>query len=303
LTGRIADIDAELFDLIARLEASLDFPDEGYHFVEPGEVAVVLRSVSAKLGVLLCDAGRGRLIREGARVAIAGKPNVGKSSLFNALLRASRAIVTPVAGTTRDLVTETADVDGLRLELVDTAGIRLTHDPVELEGVSRARRAAVTADLVLVVLDRSQPLDDTDHDLIDETAGTARVMVANKSDLPAAWAASDLPARPEDVSSRTGTGLDGLRGAIRAVLEGDSSNRTQRDSAAVTNVRHADLLARARRSVQGALDAVENPNGAVAEEFVLSDLHEARAMLEEVTGRRTSEDMLRQIFSRFCIGK
>ena len=124
LTERIAEIDRELFDLIARIEASLDFPDEGYHFVAAGEAVTSLRALEHQLATLLCESKRGRLIREGAQVAIAGKPNVGKSSLFNALLRAGRAIVAPIPGTTRDLVTETADIEGLRLELIDTAGIR-----------------------------------------------------------------------------------------------------------------------------------------------------------------------------------
>src|SRR5437773_6202165 len=132
LTGRIGEIDKELFDLIARIEASLDFPDEGYHFVAAGEAAGALRDLDAKRCALLCDSKRGRLIREGARVAIAGKPNVGKSSLFNALLGAGRAIVAPLPGTTRDLVTDTADIDGLRVELVDTAGIREGADEVEV---------------------------------------------------------------------------------------------------------------------------------------------------------------------------
>ena len=302
LTERIGEIDAELFDLIAKLEASLDFPDEGYHFVEAGEAGSALRSIERKLGMLVCEAKRGRLIREGARVAIGGKPNVGKSSLFNALLRAGRAIVTPIPGTTRDLVTETADVDGLRLELVDTAGVRETTDEVESEGVARARRSWTTADLVLIVLDMSRPLDEDDVNLLHETGGTPRLVVANKSDLPAAWRGAELAAPLVIVSSKTGDGLDTLRGEIRAALEG-ANPATARDTAAVTNVRHAALLERARVALRRAGDAVEAPGGPVAEEFVLTDLQDARAALEEVTGRRTSEDLLRHIFSRFCIGK
>src|SRR3990172_288445 len=145
LTDRIAEIDSELFDLTAKLEASLDFPDQGYHFVEAAEASTALRAIEHKLATLLCEARRGRLIREGARVAIAGRPNVGKSSLFNALVRSGRAIVTAIPGTTRDLVTESADIDGLRSELVDTAGVRDTADEVEMEGVARARRAWKTA--------------------------------------------------------------------------------------------------------------------------------------------------------------
>jgi tRNA modification GTPase len=302
LTERIGEIDAELFDLTAKLEASLDFPDEGYHFVEAGEAGAALRSIEQKITTLLCEASRGRLIREGARVAIGGKPNVGKSSLFNALLRAGRAIVTPIPGTTRDLVTETADIDGLRLELIDTAGVRDTTDEVEREGVARARRAWTSADLVLVVLDTSLPLGDEDATLLRDTEDCPRLIVANKSDLPTAWNSVDVAAPIVSVSSKTGDGLDALRVEIRTSLEG-ANPATARDTAAITNVRHAELLERARTALRRATAAVEAPGGPVAEEFVLTDLQDAQAALEEVTGKRTSEDLLRHIFSRFCIGK
>jgi tRNA modification GTPase len=302
LTERISAIDAKLFDLTAKLEASLDFPDEGYHFVEAGEAAAAVRQIEGAMAALLCESRRGRLIREGARVAIAGRPNVGKSSLFNALLRTGRAIVTPVPGTTRDLVIETADMDGLKLELVDTAGVRETTDQVESEGVSRARQAWTTADLVLVVLDSSRPVEDEDVDLLRETAATPRLVVANKSDLRAAWRGVDLDPLSLAVSTKTGDGIDALRVKIRAALEG-GSRVTARDTAAVTNVRHAALLDRAHAAMRRAGDALDAPGGPVAEEFVLTDLQDARAALEEVTGKRTSDDLLRHIFSRFCIGK
>jgi tRNA modification GTPase len=301
LTERIGDIDRELFDLIARVEASLDFPDEGYHFVHADEAVQSLRTLEAKLAALLCEARRGRLIREGATVAIAGKPNVGKSSLFNALLGAGRAIVTPIPGTTRDLVTETADVEGLRLELIDSAGIRQAVDEVEAEGVARARRAWAVADVVIVVLDRSLPLDEVDEELLNETSVTNRLVVANKSDLPAAWQSHNLSTPVETVCSTTGDGLKGLRVAIRRTLEGGSA--TPRDTAVITNVRHAALVERARDALRRACDSVASPDGPVPEEFVLTDLQDARTALEEITGKRTSEDLLRHIFSRFCIGK
>ena len=301
LTGQIASIDAALFDLTAKLEASLDFPDEGYHFLEAGETGAALRAIERTIAALLCEVRRGRLIREGARVAIAGKPNVGKSSLFNALLGAGRAIVTSIPGTTRDLVSDTVDIEGLRIDLVDTAGVRTTSDEVEIEGVSRARQAWANADLVLLVVDRSCPIDEADKDLLHETADVPRLVVATKSDLPPAWRdADDLQAIA--VSSKTGIGLDGLRSAIRTGL--DAANpATAPDTAAVTNVRHAALLERARTALCRAVEAVEAPGGPVAEEFVLTDLQDARAALEEVTGKRTSDDLLRHIFARFCIGK
>ena len=300
LTDRIAQVDAELFDLIAHLEASLDFPDEGYHFIDASYATAAIHSMQGKLSSLVNDAKRGRLIREGARVAIVGKPNVGKSSLFNALLQTSRAIVTPIAGTTRDLLTESADIDGLRLELVDTAGVRETNDEVEVEGVLRARRAWVTADLVVVVFDVSRPLESVDHDLLSDTSNAARVIVANKSDLPAAWACGSLCPAALLLSSKTYAGVAELRHVIRAKLDdGDG----QRDPAAVTNIRHGELLRSALEALHRAAAALTEPWGPVPEEFVLSDLQQARAALEEVTGKRTSEDVLRHIFGRFCIGK
>ena len=301
LTDLIGTADAALFDLIARLEASLDFPDEGYHFVEAGAAAVALRQVERELAGLVRDAKRGRLIREGARVAIVGKPNVGKSSLFNALVGSGRAIVTAVPGTTRDLVTETADIEGLRLELIDTAGLREADDEVEVEGIVRARNAWKASDLVLTVLDQSQPLDPADFDLLDETALALRLVVANKMDLTAAWTPSDLAVVVEPISAATGAGIDRLRERMRLVLEGASA--IPREPAAVTNVRHAALLERACESIQRASTALEHPGVPMPEEFVLTDLHDARAALEEVTGKRTSEDVLKHIFSRFCIGK
>jgi tRNA modification GTPase len=302
LTGRIGAIDRELFDLIARIEASLDFPDEGYHFVAAGEAATTLRDIERQVCALLCDAKRGRLIREGAQVAIAGKPNVGKSGLFNALLGAGRAIVAPLPGTTRDLVTETADIDGLRVELVDTAGIREGADEVETEGVTRARQTWTTADVVMVVVDGSQPLETADVELLRETSALPRLVVGNKHDLTPAWSSADVGEPVEFVSSKTGDGLDALRRQLRSTLEGPRTS-VGRDTAAVTNVRHAALLERARDALRRACESVDQPGGPVPEEFVLTDLQDARAALEEVTGKRASEDLLRHIFSRFCIGK
>ena len=304
LTERITNICDELFDAIARMEASLDFPDEGYHFIDPSEAAVLLRGLERRLAALLCDARLGRLIREGARVTIVGRPNVGKSSLFNALVRSGRAIVTPLPGTTRDVLTETVDVDGLKLDLVDTAGIRETVDQIEREGVARARKAWTTADLVIVVLDGSEPLQGEDLDVLCETSAMRRLVAINKSDLAAAWDHADLrlESAPAAVSSKTHAGVNALRQYIREMLEGNSST-TPRDTAAITNVRHAALVERARGSLRRACESLEDPGGPVPEEFVLTDLQDARGALEEVTGKRTSDDLLHHIFSRFCIGK
>ena len=184
LTTEIGRLDTRLFDLSVRLEASLDFPDEGYHFIESGDAARELSDVMGELDGLLGTASRGRLIREGLQVALAGRPNAGKSSLFNCLAGEGRAIVTDTPGTTRDLVTETVDVSGIPMTFVDTAGVHAAAmDPVEVEGIARAVAARDVAHVILVVLDRSRPLDRDDHALLDVTAGRPRVVAANKSDL------------------------------------------------------------------------------------------------------------------------
>ena len=183
LTRRIAAIDAGLFELIARLEASLDFPDEGYHFIEASNVATQVNVLVRQIDDLLGDAARGRMIREGATVVIAGRTNVGKSSLFNALVGSDRAIVTDVPGTTRDLITERTDIEGLLVTLVDTAGSRVTHDVVEREGVSRGSLAREVADLCLVVLDGATALDDEDRAVLRDTGALRRLVVVNKSDV------------------------------------------------------------------------------------------------------------------------
>jgi len=295
LTGRIAEIDARLFDLIARLEASLDFPDEGYHFVDPAAGAAETSAVIAALDQLLVDGTRGRVIREGARVVIVGRPNAGKSSLFNRLHGSERAIVTPVAGTTRDLVSERIDLEGLAVELVDTAGWRATHDAVEREGVERGAQARATADLTLVVLDASEPLAAEDQELLTATAGSPRIVVGNKADLPIV---ATLGAAVTRVSAATAAGVDQLRAVIAEALTGRESLR---DPAAVSNARHLTLMRLARASLETAHDALAST--VVSEEFVLADLQAARACFDEIVGRRTSDDVLRHIFERFCIGK
>ena len=310
LTQRIAAIDGELYDLIARLEASLDFPDEGYHFIEPAESARRLGCITRRLDELLGSARRGRMIREGATVVVSGRPNVGKSSIFNTLVGIDRSIVTEIAGTTRDLVAEQVDIEGLAITLVDTAGWRETRDIVEREGVARAERAREVADLLVVVLDQSEPATLEDEQLLAQTASRPRIVAANKADLPAKFdigIGAGLPAAPKPprgeggpvvVSAKTGAGMDDLRRAIVRELTGGESLR---DTAAVSNARHIALLEQARASLVAAQDAAAS--GDTPEEFVLSDLQAARARLDEIVGTRTSEDLLQHIFERFCIGK
>ena len=298
LTQVIRQIDAALFDLMVRLEASLDFPDEGYHFVQSEDAARAVDDITAMTAALLHDAGRGRLIREGAHVVIAGRPNAGKSSLFNALAGAGRAIVTEVPGTTRDLLTETVEVEGVPVTLVVTAGVRASAgDVVEAEGIARAHAARAVAELLIVVLDTSRPLGDEDRALVAEAATTPAVIVANKRDLPAAWDVAREAAAAIPVSARSGEGVDEVRQAIARTLAGGEARR---EAPAITNVRHVELVRRAQAALERAAAAARQ---GTPEEFVLADLHEARAALEEITGVRTAEDTLAAIFSKFCIGK
>ncbi len=304
VTATIGAIDRELFDLVARLEASLDFPDEGYHFVESGRVAEGLGRVCTRIDGLLAQGARGRMLREGVVVSIAGRPNVGKSSLFNALLQADRAIVSAAPGTTRDLLTERLDVAGIPVRLVDTAGLREAEDEVEREGVSRARRAMANADLAIVILDRSRPLTDEDEALLTSSPSQGRLVVINKIDLPSAWTSEVMPHLADAdalcVSLKTGEGVEDLVPRLGRSL---SAGAGPVATAIVTNVRHLTLLERARAATGRAIDAINESRGQISEEFVLVDLQDARAALEEITGRRTSEDLLAHIFERFCIGK
>ena len=298
LTTVIGRVDAQLFDLVVRLEASLDFPDAGYHFVESGDAAREIARIKEQLATLVGDATRGRLIREGLQITLAGRPNAGKSSLFNCLAGQGRAIVTDTPGTTRDLVTETVDIDGIPMTLVDTAGVRAgAVDPIEVEGIARAVAVRTVADIVVVVVDRSRSLDADDRALLESTSNRRRVVVANKSDLAPAWPMDELAgASPVALSATSGEGVDCLRAALVEAAAGEPL----RDVPAITNVRHQDLLTRAHAALERAETAAL---GGAPEEFVLADLGEARSRLEEITGTRTSDDVLHAIFDRFCIGK
>jgi tRNA modification GTPase len=298
LTGAVQTIDAQLFELVAKLEASLDFPDEGFHFITRNVATADLERVRDELARLANDGRRGRLIREGRLVVISGRPNVGKSSLFNALVGANRAIVTPLAGTTRDLLTEQLDVCGVPITLVDTAGLRASADVIEEEGVKRAERAREGAALTLLVLDRSQPLNDDDERLLRD-AGGAQLVIANKADLESAWLSDGVTAGALEVSAATGAGLDAVRTAIVTALSG-ATGEEWRDPPRLSNLRHLQQVERALTAVERSLEGLHE---GATEELVLAELSDARTALESLTRTRTSDDLLVHIFSRFCIGK
>jgi len=296
LTSRIGAIDSALFDLVARLEASLDFPDEGFHFITRDVTRTDLGALNDALDRLAREGRRGRMIREGAVVAIAGRPNVGKSSLFNALVGADRAIVTDLPGTTRDVLTERVDLEGLVVTLVDTAGLREGGDVVEAEGIRRAREAHGVARILLVVVDRSSPLSSEDRTLIDSARDA--IVVASKCDLPAAWELDTLRVSAVvPLSARSGAGIDELRQRIAAAM---TAGESFDEPPAISNVRHLALVDEASLAVGRAMHAL---GAGASEELLLAELASARTALEGVVGRRTHEDLLRHIFGRFCIGK
>jgi tRNA modification GTPase len=245
----------------------------------------------------------GRVLREGVQVAIVGRPNVGKSSLFNALLAANRAIVTPIPGTTRDVLEEVANLRGYPFRLVDTAGIRPSTDLVEQEGIKRARGSLESADLVLLVLDGSEPLTAEDEEAMAAVQGKRVQVVLNKTDLPLLLTVDELQVRlPEwpktAVSCKERQGLERLTEAmVAAVLNGQ---QPPREGPMVTRTRHWEALQRSRQSLLQACDAMEQR---LSGEFIAVDLREALEWLGEIVGLNYTEDLLDKIFSEFCIGK
>ena len=295
LSVRIADVERELLDALSGLEAAIDYPEELEDDVTsalPEVLAAAERELQALAGAGLS----GRVLREGARVAIVGRPNAGKSSLLNALAGAERAIVTQFAGTTRDVLEETVSMEGVPVTLYDTAGIRAADDPVERIGVERARLAAERADLLLVCFDAAAPLTEEDLALLRETEGRPRIAVCNKSDLPALWSAETLAAQGISacsVSAETGEGLAALRHAIAVRVA------PEQESALVTNARHIEALQLAAAAVA---EARQNAGGAELE-LVATDLREALSALGQITGRTAAADLIERIFSKFCVGK
>jgi tRNA modification GTPase len=291
---------AALLSLLARLEAGIDFVEEDIPFLQKGELARTIEEVSALVRRLQSTATEGRLLREGARVVIVGRPNVGKSSILNRLLKEERAIVTPIPGTTRDVIEEAVDLGGVRVHLVDTAGIRETEDVIEREGIKRSRSAQQEADLQVIVVDGSLPLTNDDRVLIGRAIAGRHVIGINKADLPHQVELSSLGpgAVTVSVSAKTGAGIEDLRAAIRSQLIGAGGETGE--GIMIMNVRHQTALDRAAEALQ---EASESLGGGLAPELVAIDIRTAADALGEITGVITTDEILARIFSEFCIGK
>lgn len=299
LSGKLAPIRERLEEWIARAEAAVEFVDESETHLPSGALASAIAEARDGEQRILDGYGRGRIVREGARLVLVGRPNVGKSSLFNRLLEEDRAIVTEIEGTTRDTLEETLDIGGVPVRLVDTAGLRPVDDPVEAEGVRRTERARREADLILLVLDASRPPTAEEKQAL-ERAGSEderqrTVVVRNKIDL-VDGPPSGLGEGESAVSATEGHGLAELRELLRERLLGSPGQ----EDPILTQARHAEAIAASIAALDRAAEAVRS---GLSEELVLEDLREAIRLLGEITGDYTTEDLYDRIFSTFCIGK
>ena len=304
ISNRLRPAKEELLEIIVRLESSLEFVEDDLPVVASQEIIESLEKLRQDLFRLRSTFGTGRLLRDGIRVALVGRPNVGKSSLFNGLVGHGRAIVTGIPGTTRDTLTESIGVDGVPVQLIDTAGIRSSSDEIELIGVARARREAADADLLIVVVDGSESLRDEDRLVLAEVADVRHIVALNKSDLPTFSSAmfAEQPADPNcpavvSVSAKSEVGLESLRTAI---LQPFANGDAHSEGLLITNARHHDLLVRAIEAIASSEQLLDER---ASEEMVLVGLHNALRYLGEITGETTTEEILGQIFSTFCIGK
>lgn len=299
LSHRIAPIKQRLVELIATMEAGIDFAEDDVPIAAAGEIITGIDAVRQALEALAASFTYGKLVHEGLTLAIVGRPNVGKSSLFNRLVERERAIVTATPGTTRDLVSETVSIGGIPVRLVDTAGIRRALDEAESIGIRKSMEALADADMVLVVFDTSRPTTEEDRELLTLVEQRRALVVENKGDVKSpnySTPASSL-VRVE-TSATTGQGISELRHEILREIGGDGTG--QHESGFLTNVRHQQL-------VRDSLSALAKATGAMRDtmphELVLLDLYSALRALDEITGVTTADDILNLIFGSFCIGK
>jgi tRNA modification GTPase len=309
LSKRLQPVKQKLVELIAVLEAGIDFAEDDVSVLPDPAILERIAAVREPLEQLAATFAYGKIVHQGLTLAIVGRPNVGKSSLFNRLVERERAIVTATPGTTRDLVSETVAIGGIPIQLVDTAGIRQAFDEAESIGISKSMEALADADLVLVVLDASQAANSEDTNLLQHAEGRPTIVVANKCDLGIALRSQPLISRPSTsppsisqpllyASALTGEGIAELRAEILRHIGGETG--AQAEAGFLTNVRHQGL-------VHDSLAALNAATGAVAakipHEMLLLDLYNALRPLDAVTGATTTDDILNLIFSTFCIGK
>ncbi len=303
LSHRVQPVKQELVELIAMLEAGIDFAEDDVDVTSQAEIARRIGELAPQLAALAASFARGRIVHDGLTLAIVGRPNAGKSSLFNRLVERDRAIVTATPGTTRDLVTERISLDGIPLELVDTAGLRETHEEIEQLGIARSREALADAALVLIVLDATQTLNEEERGLLAAVEGRPALVAVNKSDLAARdamerelTAAMSAGIAAMATCALTGEGIAALRAQLVKLATGGAAE----EPGPLTSLRHQQAIQTTRAALD---DAVLANTNNIPHEMILIDLYRALWALDSLTGQTTSDDILNLIFSTFCIGK
>lgn len=303
LSQKISRFREQLLDVLSHLEADIDFPDDFTDPQKSPEMAKRLQGLRHEIQKLIASAAVGFVAKRGLRAVIWGRPNVGKSSLLNALSRKNRVIVTPHPGTTRDVVEEEVDLDGFPLRLVDTAGVQETLDPIEREGVARSRLAVLAADLVLHVLDASQPLSADEEALLQASSARPRFLILNKSDLPQRLEVQGVERVSGGsplirVSCQSEGGVEALESALRKWMI--AGRVISSEEPVVSSARQKDALEKMDADLERAIQSLEN---GLSPEFPSADIRRALQTLSELTGEITNEEVLDRLFSQFCIGK
>jgi tRNA modification GTPase len=299
ISNRIRPMKMALVDVIARLEAGIDFAEDDVEVPSNDSIAAEIRTILDELTILKDSFQFGKILSRGLRLAIVGKPNVGKSSLFNRLLASERAIVTDIPGTTRDVLRESIDMDGIPISYVDTAGIRETTDVVERIGMAKTLETVADADFILVVLDGSSGMDENDERILEKSSQIPHALVVNKTDLPQKLDTHALNGATRiHVSAKTGYGLEELKSVLRSFVF--SRRASLNDDVVLTQVRHHEAVASAGAALVRAEAVLVD---GVPHELVLLDLYGALTDLNELTGEIVTEDILGRIFSTFCVGK
>jgi tRNA modification GTPase len=296
-SSQLQPLKDDLLNVIIVLESALEFVEDDLPDFQTENIKIKLSGIAKNIGEIASTFRAGKLIREGLKVALVGRPNVGKSSLFNALLGQERAIVTEIAGTTRDQIHERFTINNIPISLIDTAGLRETSDMVESIGVERSKRLMADADLIVVLLDGTQSLSDEDREILSQVKTLNYLIAVNKSDL----AQADFNLKGETkvlhISAKTGEGLDKLQ---KSIIEPFTPQDIENSGFLVSDARHHDLLLRAKSEIESSLVLI---NQKMSEEIILIGLHNSLRYLGQITGETTTEDMLTRIFSTFCIGK
>ncbi len=303
LSGFVHEVMEKLKDLITKLEVTIDYPEEDLEDLTMEETGDALEKIDKSLSALLKRSEEGRVIREGLRTAIIGRPNAGKSSLLNALLQEERAIVTDVPGTTRDTIEEAVHISGVSLLLMDTAGLRETDNKVEQIGIERARASMEKADLILAVIDGSSSLDEEDKTILHSLGGKKAIVILNKYDLTPEVKAEDIweiagQIPVVSLSARYGSGMDELRDELRKITEKQDADAGR--VLFLTNLRHVELV---RKALDNVLRARASVREGLQADFIVIDLTEAWKTMGEITGDTMDDELIHSIFSRFCVGK